>query len=133
MGRGWRGGQAVGVVLHPPHDIASAGGVARKRLLDGPLGGELDRQHGRVDQRAVAPCPRFGAIAWAASPTSTSRPSHQRAQSTRTTSVTSSPAKDPTRSSTFPASGSAWAHSRRKATRSRLAMAPATDGAVAPA
>jgi hypothetical protein len=61
----------------------------------------------------LAPLPQVGAMAWAASPTNTSRPSAHRRQSTRTTWLTSSPSRLPSRSSTGAASGSADAHRRR--------------------
>ena len=58
--------------------------------------GEFVGQDHAVDQRAVRSWPRFGAMAWAASPSKTRRPENQRRQSTRRTVLTSRSSKDDT-------------------------------------
>ena len=72
-----------------------------------------------------APWPRFGGMAWAASPSKTRRPENQRRQSTRRTVFSSRSSKDDTLSNRSAAAGSTRRHSWRKAPRSRRDTASA--------
>jgi hypothetical protein len=62
----------MGLFLHPGHPGGAPLYVAGQRLVDGLVGGEHLREYERVldRHRALA---MFGELAWAASPTSTTR------------------------------------------------------------
>lgn len=74
-------GESVGGVLHPCDRGPPTRHVAGQRLGSG----RSTASTAASTIALLAACPRLGAIAWAASPTSTNRPSAQRRQSIRTT------------------------------------------------